>query len=260
MQLRTQDYAKQFDMKIAFDSQIFSVQEYGGISRYICSLANSLSHHPGIEPKIFAPMYVNAYLTDLPSKLVFGQKIPRILKISRLFHAVNKTLARPAMRQFRPDVVHETYYSTYAYAPTFARRVLTIYDMIDERFSEMIPKYDPISKYKRVAVLRADHIICISENTRKDLLELFDLAEDKVSVVYLGFDSLTPEIPEANKKRPYLLYVGARGGYKNFECFLRAYASSSWLCNNFDVVCFGGGEFSSDEKKLFDIYNFLIIS
>jgi glycosyltransferase involved in cell wall biosynthesis len=52
------------------------------------------------------------------------------------------------------------------------------------------------------------------------------------------------------KSKPYLLYVGHRGGYKNFEGFLRAYASSLWLSDNFNVVCFGGGIFSRDEVAL----------
>jgi len=106
---------------------------------------------------------------------------------------------------------------------------------------------------KRIATQRADHVICISECTRKDLLEFFYLPEDKVSVVYLGFDRLNPVISTVDfKNKPYLLYVGQRRGYKNFEGFLRAYASSAWLRNNFDVVCFGGGIFSREETKLFE--------
>lgn len=124
--------------------------------------------------------------------------------------------------------------------------------MIHERFPSAFPQHDRTSELKRMATQRADHVICISESTRNDLLEFFDLPENKVSVVYLRFDSLTTIITETDIKKPYLLYVGYRGSYKNFDGFLRAYASSSWLRNNFDVVCFGGGAFSIDEKKLFD--------
>jgi glycosyltransferase involved in cell wall biosynthesis len=48
----------------------------------------------------------------------------------------------------------------------------------------------------------------------------------------------------------YILYVGARGGYKNFTNFLRAYSSSPSLRGTFGVVCFGGGEFCLSERKL----------
>lgn len=156
------------------------------------------------------------------------------------------------MRRFHPDIVHETYFSSGAYAQKSARRVVTVYDMISERFPSMFSKKDRISERKRIATLRADHVFCISENTRNDLLELYDLPKDKVTVSYLGFNRLTPNNSEVRiKSKPFLLYVGQRGGYKNYENFVRAYASSPWLCNNYDVVFFGGGAFSRNEIKLF---------
>lgn len=240
-------------MKIAYDSQIFLMQEYGGISRYICSLASLLSHHQGIETKIFAPMHINAYLSSLPEKLVCGHKIPRIPKTGRLISIVNQIPLRIAINRFCPDIVHETFCNASSSAPKSARTVVTVHDMIHERFPSEFSKQDRTSECKRIATQRADHVICVSENTRKDLLEFFDLPEDKVSVVYHGIDNLVQGLFESVcKNKPYLLYVGQRGSYKNFEGLLRAYASSPWLRNNFDLRCFGGGVFSRDEKKLFD--------
>ncbi|MCX7068115.1 MAG: glycosyltransferase family 1 protein [Methylococcales bacterium] len=238
-------------MKIAFDSQIFTLQEYGGISRYICSLATHLAELDGIETSIIAPFYINAYLENLPNGIVSGVKIPKIPKTGRVFHQSSLWLARSAISKLAPHIVHETYFTENSVAPKGVRTVVTVYDMIHELFPEAFSKQDKTSAQKRIATQRADHVICISESTRKDLLELFDLPEDKVSVVYLGFDNLIPVHSETHKTKPYLLYVGQRGGYKNFDGFLRAYASSLWLRDNFDVLCFGGGAFSSAEKKLF---------
>jgi hypothetical protein len=89
-------------------------------------------------------------------------------------------MALPLIQSFRPDIVHETYYSTWAYAPNAACRVLTAHDMIHEHFSEMFPKNDPTTYRKKKAFARVDHIICVSESTRRDLLELFDVPSDKV--------------------------------------------------------------------------------
>jgi len=73
-------------------------------------------------------------------------------------------------------------------------------------------------------------------------------------VVYLGF-SLTnkPVTPQKidGPTRPFLLYVGARGGYKNFVGLLQAYAGSTRLKSDFDLICFGGGVFTSKERSLF---------
>lgn len=239
-------------MKIAFDSQIVSLHEYGGISRYASSLAAQLAAIDGVDAKIFAPFYINAYLDKLPKKIVSGIKVPKIPKTGRALYFCGLWIARRAIARFSPQIVHETYYTDSPVAPNGVRTVVTVYDMIHERFPAAFPQHDRTSQLKRMATKRADHVICISESTRNDLLEFFDLPENKVSVVYLGFDSLTTIVTETGIKKPYLLYVGYRGFYKNFDGFLRAYASSSWLRNNFDVVCFGGGAFSIDEKKLFD--------
>lgn len=238
-------------MKITFDSQIFTLQEYGGISRYICSLATHLADIEEVDANIVAPFYINAYLKKLPKDMVSGISVPSIPKTRKVFYLSNLWLSRRIIAKLSPHIVHETYYTASAIAPKSSRTVVTVYDMIHERFSDEFPSKNRTSEWKRSATQRADHVICISESTRKDLLELFDLPEDKVSVVYLGFDNLPVLVSETNNNKPYLLYVGQRGGYKNFAGFLRAYASSSWLRNSFDVVCFGGGMFSNTEKKLF---------
>lgn len=241
-------------MKIAFDSQIFTLQEYGGISRYASSLAAQLASIEGVNARIFAPFYINAYLDKLPKGIVSGIKVPKLPKTRIALHLSSFWLARGAIAGFAPQIVHETYYTASRVAPKGVRSVVTVYDMIHERFPSEFSQHHRTSEWKRIATQRADRVLCISQSTRKDLLELFDLPEDKVSVVYLGFDSLTPApaIMETDKNKPYLLYVGCRAGYKNFEGFLRAYASSSWLLNNFNVVCFGGGAFSGNEQKLFN--------
>lgn len=239
-------------MKIAFDSQIFTLQEYGGISRYASSLAAQLASMEGVDAHIFAPFYINAYLDKLPKGVVSGIKAPKIPNTRIALHLSSFWLARSAIAKFAPQIVHETYYAASRVAPKGVCSVVTVYDMIHERFPSEFAQHRRTSEWKRIATQRADHVFCISQSTRKDLLELFDVPEDKVSVVYIGFDRLTPTTLATHENKPYLLYVGSRAGYKNFEGFLRAYAGSSWLLNHFNVVCFGGGAFSSHEHQLFD--------
>ena len=104
----------------------------------------------------------------------------------------------------------------------------------------------------------ADHVICISESTRRDLLTTYDLPEERVSVTHLGFDpleSLLTGEPSTDFKvrvlgadAPYLLYVGSRANYKNFQGLLDAYAASAWMRTNFFLLCFGGGDFTGAER------------
>ncbi len=242
-------------MRIAFDSQTFAFQEYGGISRYICSLAKHLSEFTGDYVKIFAPIHINAYLPKLPENLVTGIRVPVSPKAARIIRSISNTMAIPIMKAFHPDIVHETYYSNWVYAPKGARRVITAHDMIHERFPDNFSPRDPTSIWKKNAFSRVDRIICISESTRNDLQEIFKIPENKISVIYHGFDTLTAADEHDSDvscigKTPYILYVGNRGGYKNFTSFVQAYTSSEWLLNNFNLVCFGGGSFTVSEKKV----------
>jgi glycosyltransferase involved in cell wall biosynthesis len=202
-------------MRIAFDYQIFGSQEYGGISRYIYELAAEFAKTPGTDVAVIAPLSVNRYLKGAPKNLqVLGISVPRLPKTASLYRAANVLLSWPAMRYFRPDIVHETYYSSRRTAPGRAKVVLTVYDMIHERFSGEFPAADTVSRDKAVAVARADHLICISEQTRQDLIELLDVDPAKTSVIHLGF-SLTSGAAAGQGKtghRPFLLYVGNREG------------------------------------------------
>lgn len=240
-------------MRIAFDHQIFGWQEYGGVSRYAFELAKALAYGCGQDVSIVCPLYVNQYLAEAGSRrLVSGIKVPVFPKSGRIYRAVNSLLAWPEIRRFRPDIVHETYYSARSVAPRGSTVVLTVYDMIHERFPENFSFADPTRREKEIAVARADHVICISEQTRTDLVEYLGVLPEKTSVVPLGF-ALTPSdagaLPHVADVRPFLLYVGSRGGYKNFVGLLQAYASSRLIKGECDLICFGGGDFSAKERE-----------
>ena len=160
----------------------------------------------------------------------------------------------------RPDIIHRTYYYPVPAAPRSARTVLTVHDMIHEKCPLDFSSRDPIAKWKAKAVAKADHIICVSNQTRQDLLSLYDIKSAKVSVTHLGFDPLhsleTHRSPAEFRLHalgadvPYLLYVGSRAGYKNFSGLLAAYASSPRLHGSFRLLCFGGGAFSESERSM----------
>lgn len=240
-------------LRIAFDQQVFLLQEYGGISRYVCSLATQLSSMSGIDVRVVAPLHVNRTLGASAGIRGRSLCIPGLRgKALRLAMMASGFLARRAIGGFAPDIVHETYFSVDDYRPRGAKRVLTVYDMIHERFADMFERSHMTSGPKRVAALRADHVICISHNTRRDLVELFGVPEEKTSVVYLGVEdtfltSSDAVPPQGEIGPPFLLYVGSRGGYKNFAAFVQAVGRSSELRENFSIICFGGGSLRDDE-------------
>lgn len=237
-------------MRIAFDYQVFGLQRHGGISRYFFEVARQLAREPDVQASVLAPLYINAYLGAAQTPLrVVGRQAPSWPRTGRLAGYANRLLFPPLVRRSKPDIVHETYYSRRRTSPSGPKVVLTVLDMIHERFPESFSRRDITFGAKAPAVARADHVICISHHTRKDLIELFGTDPAKISVVHLGF-SLTCDAPVglAPRPRPYLLYVGARGGYKNFSGLLAAYAGSAELRREFDLVAFGGSPFTADES------------
>lgn len=243
-------------MRVVYDHQIFSAQRYGGISRYFFELAKGLAEVVGGDASVNvnSPFFVNNYLSGAPSSLgVLGKHMPAFRGAERFCHASNTVLSPLLMRALRPNIVHETYYSSRPSAPRSSRTVITVYDMIHELFPQSFSEKDKTCAVKRQAVQRADHVICISEHTRQDLVRLLNVPVEKTSVVHLGFSLTTSVIEDVQEPvRPYLLYVGMRDGYKNFETLLRAYACQPWLKENFDLIAFGGGRFSASECAMIE--------
>ena len=158
-------------LKIAYDHQTFGLQEFGGISRYFFEISNRINAFNQFNAEILAPFYFNGYLRSQPH-LVKGRYLMHFPKTSIIRKEFNNFISRFIVSDLKPDIVHETYYQSNSIAPIKIPIVITVYDMIHERFSDQFSKKDKTSELKRIAVNRADHIICISENTKKDLIEI----------------------------------------------------------------------------------------
>lgn len=198
---------------------------------------------------IVAPFHKNGYLEGVTSP-VYGFQVPDVPNTKRLVKVANLFASSFALRGIRPDILHETYYSSRGVTAT-CPRVITVFDMINEKFPGMF-RENGITAEKKAAVMRADHLICISEQTRRDLIELLNVDPQKTSVVYLGhapFQKMGAPLP-LDLLRPYILYVGNRAGYKNFETLARAFAKSRAMKEGMGLVCFGGGDFSAFERRL----------
>lgn len=238
---------------IVYDHQVFSSQEYGGISRYFCELASRVHRSDEFTARVIAPLHLNAYLPDcrvpqsaLRMKLHFRGS-------GRVCRAANAILSPLFTWASSPSLVHRTYYSP----PARRSRVpvvLTVYDMIHELFPSSFSADDPVSRDKADSVLAADHVICISNSTANDLVRLLGVPRAKITVTHLGYSDVfakpAPSGEVAPHGRPYILYVGDRGGYKNFYTALLAYAASTRLVTEFDLMVFGGRPFNADEQAM----------
>ncbi|MDJ0715933.1 MAG: glycosyltransferase family 1 protein [Prochloraceae cyanobacterium] len=245
-------------MKIVYDYQIFNSQKYGGVSRYIYEIATRIARFNGFKVNILAGLYVNKYLKNSSQDLVFGWPRPLLPKTTKIIARLNAQVSKILLRRDPPDIIHETYYLPRGIAPKSCKTIITVHDMIHEKFSNLFKeKQRRFSLIKAEAIRRADRVICVSNQTKKDLIEILDINPQKISVIYHGSslqisDSLDRDT--SSIEYPYILYVGKRQGYKNFDRLLQGYAKCDSLNNNFKLVCTGQTRFSSSElNRIYDL-------
>jgi glycosyltransferase involved in cell wall biosynthesis len=245
-------------MKIAFSHHIFSLQQYGGISRYFVQLIKHLN--PYVSVTVLNVFHINNYLVHthkIQKIMIHVSKLnPLFLRLIYLVNNFIQYLQIKIANKF--DVLHLSYYSALKYKNKKTKVVLTVYDMIHEIYPESFPQKDQTAARKQNAINVADHVICISESTKKDLIKYYKTPEEKISVVYLGFEfdlgSISKNVYIQTRPKPYILFVGQRSGYKNFFGLLSAYAKSNYINENYDLICFGGGQLKSDEfDKISDL-------
>lgn len=133
-----------------------------------------------------------------------------------------------------------------------AKSIVTIHDMIFLRHPEFYKPIDRSIYFNKVkfAVHNADCTIAISNQTKQDLIETFQLDESRISVIYQScnevfYSERTPkELAKVKNKwnlpKEFLLYVGALNENKNVLVILEALAR---LKGKFDLplVIVGNG-------------------
>lgn len=244
-------------MKIAFDYQTFS-QPYGGVSLYYSKIINGLDIL-GENPHCFTPLYRNRFLRGSHDNLITGVYLNNYPKYSRKFiSAINKLITPVLINNWQPNLIHETYYINKDLYSKNIPRVVTVFDMIHELYPNSFSRNDETSLSKISSIKRAQKVICISERTKLDLINIVNIPQEKISVIHLGVDlpaTRSDAALDISVARPFLLFVGARTAYKNFAGLLKAMALSSRL-KDFDLVVVGAEAFSYQEHYLMNQLHF----
>lgn len=260
-------------MRVLFDHQVFDSQTVEGPSRYFVELAHGLEGL-GVNVEFAVRETDNVFLQADPrwsKNIVPHQRENPWLK--RLRHWGVKLGVVPYMATFRAnqdaseaalatgnfDIFHPTYYEPY-FLPLLNGKpfVLTVHDMIHELFPQYVKPGNPTTDWKKKTIAAAAHIIAVSETTKQDLIRLFNVAPERITVVHHGvgrpFTDAAVSPPAGGGARGggrageknYLLYLGSRDRYKNFSCLLAALPAII-RTNDLHLVCVGGGAFTKTE-------------
>ena len=221
-------------------------QKYGGPSRYFIELVKEMQNIYETKPYLVSPVYINNHLNYFNYKYKIGRYFKSKINLGSVLKFYNHISSNFYLRKIRPDILHATYFDDLI-ASKKIPLVVTVYDLIHEIYSEDFKVFSP----KKNFLDRADHIICISQNTKTDLQKFYNIKEDKISVIYLSnfFPNDTPVLKNFIPKKNFLLFVGSRKRYKNFKILLESYSEINKINKNFDLICFGGGKFLEEEIK-----------
>ncbi|MEI7437332.1 MAG: glycosyltransferase family 1 protein [bacterium] len=239
-------------MRVLYDYQAFGAQRAGGVSRYFVELLREWRRSGTVNPELIVPLSVNCHLADARTELGaigHGLQLPSAWRPGPALALVNRVLFAAATLGRGWDLYHPTYYNDLWPAPRARRRVVTVFDMTHERFPHLFAAHDPTATRKRLAIQAAHGIICISETTRRDLVEITGVAAENTTVIPLATHIGEVRAAPFSHPRPFWLFVGARGGYKKFSVLIEALAGMPAL-NETDVICFGGGRFTEVEHRL----------
>lgn len=231
-------------MRIIYDNIIFSLQKTGGISVVWYELLKRIT----IDDRFicFFIEYSESEKNIFRSKLNLRKN--HLLTYSGLLLKIKRYL-NPLVKLKYKFIFHSSYYRI-SNNPN-AINITTVHDFTYEYYSRGLKRIIHIYQ-KHKAIRKSDYIICISENTKNDLLKFVsDVDEKKIRVIYNGvsdnyFKIENDSINLPFVKNSYVIFVGARSGYKNFRFTVEVLSQSQ------KKLIIVGKRLNKEELKLLD--------
>ena len=176
-------------MQVIYDNIIYSLQRYGGIS----VVWNELRQRARQDEDI---ALTELDYTHMPYRWLERYRIPDF-------------------KTDTPAVFHSSYFRILPQKGV--RNVTTVHDLTYHFYRKGLPKAVHVWEEAR-ALRHSDAVICISENTKRDVLHYYPwLREDQLHVIYNGVSDAFCPIPSV-VKQGYLLYVGnTHVDYKRYD-------------------------------------------
>ena len=235
-------------MKIAYSYHGFN-QKVGGVSRYFYEIIKRI---PALhQVKIFTKYNNNVYLSAiLPPHTFLIDKL-NIKGHNRIHKLIEDIYLHYKLKTVHFDLLHHTGEEPNVFKWIQKPIVITIHDCIPELF--YTTNKSRLEKRQRI-IHKASAIICVSQNTKNDLLKFYpDIDENKVFVIYHGAPASINETEYCNPiGYPYILYVGSRyNEYKNFVFMLEA-LQPILIDYNIKLVCTGEPFNKFENRKIED--------
>lgn len=231
-------------MKILYDYQMFSIQRFGGVTKYFCEMIKNIP-----SENHFNLSLVTSENYHLKENRVFFKKL-NILPdnnfkgkyfIQKKLITINRQYSKYCILKNNFDIFHPTYYDNYFFDLLKKPYIITVHDLILFKFEDTFYKSHPGKLQMENSIKNANRIIAVSENTKKDLIEILNVNPDKIDIVYHGYNKPYPDKTCKNslKYGKYILFIGRRSLYKNFIFFAEAVSKLLNREKDIRLVCVG---------------------
>lgn len=235
-------------MKIIYDHQCYW-ERFGGVSKYFTEIIKRIPKEQYILP---VKLTNNEYIHQIQGinthtffrDINFRGKATLIKELGKLYSIV------PILKG-NYDIYHPTHYDCYGLdlIPKRVRTIATIHDMNYYVIPDLYGKGSRLANWQKKMAEKVDHIITISQSSKKDLINIWNIPESKISVIYHGVNAeMISKVPKIEIKEKYILYVGRRSKYKNFSLLINAFAKLSLKHKNLYLFC-AGEKWSKEEIR-----------
>ncbi len=215
-------------MRIALDNRC-AFKGMGGIGRYAWCLLHELIELDAINEYV-------CYFTHLsppePLRLPPNFRV-RIFEAGMIDERFDQIVLPTVLAEDRVDLYHNPTFAV-PVVRTPACTVATVHDVVFRRHPDLVePK---LRRYLDAATRRAcrtaDQLITVSHFSKREIVELYGVDPDRVTVIHNGIQPLKAEAPspEANSFRrlgllsgPYVLYVGSIEPKKNIAYLIEGF-------------------------------------
>jgi len=247
-------------MNIVLDGIIFEQQARGGISRIYQEILPRICC---LDPTIqFLLLTYGPIRSQWPDHVNIVHR--RLCALNRYIQPGNylwsfKKRIRSQIAGYSLSAhAHKIWHSTHYTLPHKWRGpvLISAYDLLLERFAPIFDKsiYHQIRSEMRRCIVAADGVICISETTKQEIVDFYQVEGDLIHVVPLAHSEVFHHRPlsechsGARGKKPFFLYIGERGKYKNFKIILDAF--EIWPQKSEVDLVVVGAEWTAAEKEM----------
>ncbi len=255
-------------MKIGFDAKR-AFCNFRGLGNYSRTLLEGLAkYYPDNGYFLYSPpirtLSGKAWRTQFPK---FNVVTPRML-IGKIFHGIWRSIyLSDVVKKDSLNIYHGLSHELPPYINELnIKTVVTIHDLLFERLPDYFSAIDR-RVYRRKCSYScqvANKIIAVSNQTKKDLVEFWNIPEEKVRVIYQSYSSCFDNVCTDQEKNEikvrlqlpndFILYVGALTANKNLIGLIKAYALAG-VKEKLVIVGRGSRVYKAELSNLIDELN-----